>query len=232
MIFKDELSKLGVCFNEVMDDRFNKYYSKLVEVNEYMNLTSITEHDEVYNKHFYDSLTILKALGDLKNITLCDVGSGAGFPSIPLAIVRSDINVTIIDALNKRINFLNDLSKYLELDNVSAYHERAEEYQKKKRNSFDVVTARAVARLNILAELCMPLVKIGGLFIAMKGQDGKLELDEAKNAINILGGKVKEVITLDLPDDQGKREIIVIEKVKECPNKYPRAFAKIKERPL
>ena len=122
MIFKDELSKLGVCFNEVMDDRFNKYYSKLVEVNEYMNLTSITEHDEVYNKHFYDSLTILKALGDLKDITLCDVGSGAGFPSIPLAIVRSDINVTIIDALNKRINFLNDLSKYLELDNVSAYH--------------------------------------------------------------------------------------------------------------
>ncbi len=232
MIFKDELSKLGIIYNDEIDDNFSKYYSKLVEVNEYMNLTAITEKEEVYNKHFYDSLTILKALGDLNNITLCDVGSGAGFPSIPLAIVRNDIDVTIIDALNKRINFLNELASSLNLNNVHAYHKRAEDYQKEKRSSFDVVTARAVARLNALAELCMPLVKIGGLFIAMKGQDGRLELDEAKNAINILGGKIKDVISLELPDSQGKREIIVIEKVKECPNKYPRAFAKIKERPL
>ena len=197
-----------------------------------MNLTAITEHDEVYNKHFYDSLTILKALGDLKDITLCDVGSGAGFPSIPLAIVRSDINVTIIDALNKRINFLNDLSKYLELDNVSAYHERAEEYQKKKRNSFDVVTARAVARLNVLAELCLPLTKVGGYFIAMKGQGGKEELDEASNAIKVLGGSLDKIIEVDLPDNVGKREIIIIKKIKPTNNKYPREFKKIKERPL
>lgn len=231
MDFIVELEKLNININKDMLNKFELYYNKLIEVNSYMNLTAITEHDQVYLKHFYDSLTITKAIkGD--NYNILDVGAGAGFPSVPLAIVKPNINVTIIDSLNKRINFLNDLSKYLELDNVSAYHERAEEYQKKKRNSFDVVTARAVARLNVLAELCMPLVKIGGLFIAMKGQDGKLELDEAKNAINILGGKVKEVITLDLPDNQGKREIIVIEKVKECPNKYPRAFAKIKERPL
>lgn len=232
MKFNDLVSELGITYNDEIDLKFQKYYSKLVEVNEYMNLTAITEHDEVYNKHFYDSLTILKALGDLKNISLCDVGSGAGFPSVPLAIVRKDIDVTIIDALNKRINFLNDLAKLLELDNVHAYHKRAEDYQKEKRDSFDVVTARAVARLNVLAELCMPLVKIGGLFIAMKGTDGKLELDEANNAINILGGRIKDVISLDLPFNQGKREIIVIEKIKECPKKYPRAFAKIKERPL
>lgn len=232
MKFNDELSKLGITYNEEIDLKFQKYYSRLIEVNEYMNLTAITEKEEVYNKHFYDSLTILKALGNLDDIRLCDVGSGAGFPSIPLAIVKPNIDVTIIDALNKRINFLNELAGYLELNNVHAFHARAEEYQKDNRDSFDVVTARAVARLNVLAELCMPLVKIGGLFIAMKGQDGKAELDEANNAINILGGKIKEVISLDLPDGEGKREIIVIEKVKECPKKYPRAFAKIKERPL
>lgn len=232
MKFNDLLSLLGISCNDEIENKFQKYYSKLIEVNEYMNLTAITDKDEVYCKHFYDSLTILKALGELSNIKLCDVGSGAGFPSVPLAIVRDDIDVTIIDALNKRINFLNDLAGLLELDNVHAYHKRAEDFQKDNRESFDVVTARAVARLNVLAELCMPLVKIGGLFIAMKGQDGKLELDEAKNSINILGGNLKEVISLELPDNQGKREIIVIEKIKECPKKYPRAFAKIKERPL
>ena len=231
MNFNLEVSKLGLSLNDDKLNKFELYYNELIEVNKYMNLTSIVERDEVYNKHFYDSLTLNLAL-DKSDIKLCDVGAGAGFPSIPLAIVRDDIDVTIIDALNKRINFLNELASILELNNVHAYHKRAEEYQKDNRSSFDVVTARAVARLNMLAELCMPLVKVGGLFIAMKGQDGKTELDEAKNAINILGGKIKEIISLDLPDMQGKREIIVIEKVKECPGKYPRAFAKIKERPL
>lgn len=232
MEFKSELSKYDIIPNDSILDKFNKYYNRLVSVNEYMNLTAITEEAEVYNKHFLDSITILKALGDLNNINLCDVGSGAGFPSIPLAIVRSDINVTIIDALNKRINFLNDLAKELELNNVVAYHKRAEDFVKDKREFFDVVTARAVARLNILAELCMPLVKIGGLFVAMKGQDGSLEAKEANKAIEFLGGKIKDIIKLELPDEAGKREIIVIEKIKECPKKYPRAFAKIKERPL
>lgn len=232
MEFNTLLLDLNVKADDSMLEKFHKYYLKLVEVNEYMNLTAITEESEVYNKHFYDSLTILKALGDLKDIKLCDVGSGAGFPSVPLAIVRNDIDVTIIDALNKRINFLNDLSSYLDLNNVKAYHKRAEEYQIEKRETFDVVTARAVARLNVLAELCMPLVKIGGLFIAMKGSDGEVEAKEAEKAINILGGRIKEVIKLELPFNAGLREIIIIEKIKECPKKYPRAFAKIKERPL
>ena len=230
MDFKALVSNLDIDLNDEMMECFEKYYNNLILVNSYMNLTAITDYDEVYIKHFYDSLTILKAINK-NNINLCDVGSGAGFPSIPLAIVRKDINVTIIDALNKRINFLNDLSKKLELDNVKAYHKRAEDY-KEGLEAFDVVTARAVARLNILAELCMPLVKLGGIFIAMKGKELVDELEEASSAINILGGKIRSVINLDLPNDSGKRAILVIEKIKNSPSKYPRSFAKIKEKPL
>ena len=232
MNFNLEVSKLGLSLNDDKLNKFELYYNELIEVNKYMNLTSIVERDEVYNKHFYDSLTILKALGDLKDITLCDVGSGAGFPSIPLAIVRSDINVTIIDALNKRINFLNDLVRHLGLNNVNAVHFRAEDYAKEKRESFAYVTARAVARLNVLSELCLPLVKVGGHFIAMKGQVADEELKEAKKGIELLGGKVKNIIELDLPDNAGKREIIIIKKIKPTPNKYPRDFNKIKGKPL
>ena len=167
-----------------------------------------------------------------KKASLLDVGSGAGFPSIPLAIVSNNIDVTIIDALNKRINFLNDLAKSLDLPHVKAIHIRAEEYAKEKRNSFDYVTARAVARLNVLTELCLPLVKVGGFFIAMKSGDSKQELDEARNAIGVLGGKVQKTINFELPDGCGSRTLILIEKVSEIKSKYPRAFARIKEKPL
>ena len=232
MDFKSELLKLNIELTPNMEEAFDKYYTRLVEVNEYMNLTAITERSEVYNKHFLDSLFITKALDNKEEFTLCDVGSGAGFPSIPLAIVNSKVNVTIIDALNKRINFLNDLIKHLGLTNACAFHKRAEEFAKEKRESFDVVTARAVARLNVLSELCLPLVRLGGRFIAMKGSTGLDELNEAKRAIETLGGRVLDTITLNLPDDAGKRDIIIIEKVKATPAKYPRAFAKIKERAL
>ena len=232
MDFKTELIKLNINPTDAILDKFEKYYDRLVTVNEYMNLTAITEHDEVYNKHFLDSLLITKAIDEGEKFTLCDVGSGAGFPSIPLAIVNPNVEVTIIDALNKRINFLNELIKYLELPNAIAYHKRAEEFAKDKRESFDIVTARAVARLNLLSELCLPLVKIGGKFIAMKGQGGAHELAEAAKAITTLGGKVVKTLELELPNEAGKREIIIIEKVKPTPMKYPRAFAKIKERPL
>ena len=232
MNFKNELIKLNINIDNEQLDKFELYYNKLIEVNSYMNLTAIVEHDEVYNKHFLDSLSIVKALDLSKEFTLCDVGSGAGFPSIPLAIISNNAKVTIIDALNKRINFLNDLIKYINIDNVSAYHERAEDYAKKKRESFDIVTARAVARLNILAELCMPLVKLNGYFVAMKGTVASEEINEASNAIGILGGKIVERIKFELPDSAGEREIIVIKKVKATPAKYPRVFAKIKEKPL
>lgn len=232
MIFIDEVKKLGIELSDSQLEKYDKYYKRLVEVNEYMNLTAITEEQEVYNKHFLDSLTIVKALDLNKKFTLCDVGSGAGFPSIPLAIACDNVDVTIIDALNKRIKFLNELVSYININNVNAYHKRAEEFAKEITEGFDVVTARAVARLNVLAELCLPLVKVGGRFVAMKAQSGADELQEAKKAIEILGGKILDVISFELPDNAGDRNIIIIEKVKETPKKYPRAFAKIKERPL
>ena len=232
MDFIRELEKLNISLTEEMTNQFEMYFNRLVEVNQYMNLTAITEKDEVYNKHFLDSLTLTLALEQGKHYTLCDVGSGAGFPSIPLAIAWKNVDVTIIDALNKRIKFLNELIEHINLDNANAYHKRAEEFAKEKREYFDVVTARAVARLNVLSELCMPLCKVGGSFVAMKGQIAEEELEEAKNAISILGGKIEKIINLELPDGAGIRCIIIIKKVKTTPSKYPRQFAKIKEKPL
>lgn len=231
MDFIKELEQLNINASKEMENRFEIYYNRLIEVNSYMNLTAITEREEVYIKHFLDSLFITKAIDITKPFSLCDVGSGAGFPSIPLAIVTNNAKVTIIDALNKRINFINDLAQKLNLDNVNAIHARAEDYAKEKREDFDYVTARAVARLNVLVELCLPLVKVGGLFIAMKTQDED-ELNEAKNAISILGGKIENIISFNLPNDYGKRSIIIIKKIKNTPSKYPRGFSKIKERPL
>jgi 16S rRNA (guanine527-N7)-methyltransferase len=232
MNFKEELLKLNIELSDEASSRFDLYYKRLIAVNEVMNLTAITEEQEVYNKHFLDSLMIVKALDLNKEFTLCDVGSGAGFPSIPLSIISDNAKVTIIDALNKRIKFLNDLILELGLKNVIALHERAEDFAKTKREFFDVTTARAVARLNILSELCLPLTKVGGYFIAMKGQGGNEEIKEATKGIEILGGHVDKVISLELPDNAGARDIIIIKKIKETPKKYPRAFAKIKERPL
>ena len=232
MNFKEELLKLNIELSDEASSRFDLYYKRLIAVNEVMNLTAITEEQEVYNKHFLDSLMIVKALDLNKEFTLCDVGSGAGFPSIPLSIISDNAKVTIIDALNKRIKFLNDLILELGLKNVIALHERAEDFAKTKREFFDVTTARAVARLNILSELCLPLTKVGGYFIAMKGQGGNEEIKEATKGIEILGGHIEKVISLELPDNAGARDIIIIKKIKETPKKYPRAFAKIKERPL
>ena len=232
MDFKQELLNLGIELTESQENKFLTYYTELVRVNEYMNLTAITEKEEVYRKHFLDSLEIVRAIKNEESYTLCDVGSGAGFPSIPLAIVDGKVNVTIIDALNKRINFLNELTNKLELSNVKALHKRAEDYVKEVGASFDVVTARAVARLNVLVELCLPLVKVGGVMIAMKGSGGNEELAEAKKGIQILGGKVLEVIDVELPLESDKRQLIIIYKEKETPKKYPRSFQKIKERPL
>ena len=231
MDFNLELKKLQIELSPLELNKFDIYYNDLVEVNKYMNLTAITDHDEVYIKHFYDSLTIKLAIDNNEEFSLCDVGSGAGFPSIPYSIYNNKCKVTIIDSLNKRINFLNDLVKKLDLNNVKAIHSRAEDFAINNRESFDYVTARALARLNVLVELTLPLVKVGGKLIAMKG-DSKEELDEASNAIKTLGGKVINIIELDLPNDLGHRSIVVIEKISKTPNKYPRLFAKIKERPL
>ena len=230
MNFKLECEKLNININKDIEDKFDLYFNTLIETNKVMNLTNITEKNEAYNKHFLDSLYLTKALSK-EAYTLCDVGSGAGFPALPLAITNDKANITIIDSLNKRINFLNNTISLLNINNIKAYHLRAEEALD-FRETFDYVTARAVARLNILLELCMPLVKVGGSFIAMKSLLAEEELTESKNAITKLGGKLKEVINYDLPDNAGSRSLIVIEKIKETPKAYPRMFKKIKEMPL
>lgn len=232
MNFKEDLKKLNIELTNEAFLNFEEYYKFLVEYNEYVNLTAITDYDGVYYKHFYDSLTLSLALDVTKPINLVDVGAGAGFPSIPNAIVFNNLNVTIIDALNKRINFLNELIAKLKLNNAKALHARAEEYAAFHREETDVVTARAVARLNILAELCIPLVKVGGLFVAMKSVESEQEFLEAKGAIKTLGAEHLKTISVELPNQMGHREILVFKKVNKTPSKYPRQFSQIKNKPL
>lgn len=231
MNFKEELKKLNIEITENQLSKFDLYYQRLIEVNQVMNLTAITEKNEVYIKHFFDSLTLTECLEN-KNITLCDVGSGAGFPSLPLAILFPEMEITIVDALNKRINFLNQLISELELPNAVAIHARAEDFAKTKRENFDIVCARAVANLPMLSELCLPLVKMNGYFLAMKGSNAAEEVEMANHAITILGGKLKECVSLKLPYEMGERTILRIEKIVKTPLKYPRIFKLIKENPL
>lgn len=232
MDFKNDLLNLNINTNDIILSKFEEYYNFLIEYNEKINLTAITNREEVYYKHFYDSLTLSLSLELSKEINCVDVGAGAGFPSIPNAIVFPNFNVTIIDSLNKRITFLNQLIEKLNLKNAKALHKRAEEYAVEAREKADVVTARAVARLNILAELCLPLVKVGGYFIAMKSVESEIELEEAKVAIKVLGAIYEKTIDVVLPNNLGKREILVFKKVKMTPLKYPRAFGQIKKKPL
>lgn len=230
MNFKEELLKLDINASNEEILKFNTYYEFLVSYNQNVNLTAITEYDEVMIKHFYDSLILSKVLD--KNVKICDVGAGAGFPSVPCAIIRDDIDVTIIDSLNKRIIFLEELVKKLNLKNVTPIHFRAEEYAKEKREYFDVVTARAVARLNVLSELCLPLLKVGGLFVALKAVDSADEIQEAKKAIEILGGRLEKCMSFELPYNYGTRVLIIIKKIKNTPLKYPRKFSIIKNKAL
>lgn len=232
MNFKEDLKKINIELTNEAFLNFEEYYKFLVEYNEHVNLTAITDYDGVYYKHFYDSLTLSLALDVTKPINLVDVGAGAGFPSIPNAIVFNNLNVTIIDALNKRINFLNELIAKLKLNNAKALHARAEEYAAFHREEADVVTARAVARLNILAELCIPLVKVGGLFVAMKSVESEQEFLEAEGAIKALGAEHLKTISVELPNQMGHREILVFKKVNKTPSKYPRQFSQIKNKPL
>lgn len=221
--FKAALAKKGLELTEPQLQQFAEYYRLLVEWNEKMNLTAITEEKEVYLKHFYDSLTLAFIEGFETDKKLCDVGSGAGFPSIPLKIAFPEMEITIVDSLNKRITFLSTLVETLGLENVHLYHDRAETFaQKEFRGRFDYVTARAVARLNVLTELCLPLVKKDGYFFALKAAKSEEELAEAQKAIAVLGGKFIREEELSLPGVEDKRHILVIQKKKETPKKYPR----------
>lgn len=231
MEFQTTLENKGIILNEKQLNQFERYYQLLVEWNEKMNLTAITDHDDVYLKHFLDSLTISFDY-DFNNQSIVDVGAGAGFPSIPLKIVYPELQITIVDSLGKRIIFLNHLVQELDLDHVEAIHARAEEFAIKHREAFDIATARAVARLNILDELCMPLVKVGGDFLVLKGLQGDIELKEASKGIEKLGGKIVKDVAFTLTDENDHRHNLIIHKVKNTPAKYPRAFGQIKKKPL
>lgn len=225
--FKQALTTHNIVLSAKQEAQFKLYYEFLVQANQHVNLTAITEEKEVYLKHFYDSLLPALELKELqtKQATLCDVGAGAGFPSIPLKIVFPQLKITIVDSLNKRIKFLEELIRRLELDNVDLYHARAEEFAGKKskfRESFDYVTARAVARMSVLSELCLPLVKINGKFIALKAQKTATELADARKAIATLGGKLIADYATELPLTHDERHIIEIEKIKKTPKQYPR----------
>jgi 16S rRNA (guanine527-N7)-methyltransferase len=222
--FKEQLLDKGITLTDEQLEQFEMYYQTLVEWNEKMNLTAITDKVEVYLKHFYDSISAAFYFDFTKPVSICDVGAGAGFPSIPLKIVFPQLEVTIVDSLNKRISFLNHLAKVLNLKDVHFIHDRAETFgiNPKHREAYDIVTARAVARMSVLSELCLPLVKVGGFFVAMKAASANEELAASNKAISTLGGKLEEKYTFTLPMEDSERSILVIKKEKQTPKKYPR----------
>lgn len=214
--------EISIEFSNIQIEKFYKYMNLLIEWNEKINLTAITEPKEIIIKHFIDSLTVLKDIKG-KN-TLVDVGTGAGFPGIPLKIMDEEIKITLLDSLNKRINFLNEVINQLDLKNIETIHSRVEEAGKNKkyRESFDIATARAVANLATLSEYMLPLVKVGGKSICMKGSEVSEELQNSKKAISILGGEIENIDNFQLPKSDMMRNIVIIKKVKNTPNKYPR----------
>lgn len=222
--FLSALKEQGIELDEHQKNQFATYFKELVEWNEKMNLTAITDESSVYLKHFYDSISAAFYIDLNGKKTICDVGAGAGFPSIPLKICFPELEVTIVDSLNKRIGFLEHLADELKLENVNFVHARAEDFGQdtKYRAKFDIVTARAVARLSVLSELCVPLVKKGGVFVAMKGSAAEDELTDAKKALSVLGAEIKENHAFLLPVEESERNIFVFNKVKSTPGKYPR----------
>ena len=226
-----ELKELGIELTEQQKKQLKKYYEMLVEYNQHMNLTGITEESDVYLKHFYDSLTLEKAIHLEKMHTLCDIGTGAGFPGLVLKIVFPNLKVTLVDSLNKRILFLQVVIQELGLKEVEAIHVRAEEFAKNHREQYDVVTSRAVANLSLLSEISLPLVRVGGYFIPMKAHL-ELEMDTLNSIIGKLNGKIEELISFDLPNEHSVRNLLKIKKIEKTHYKYPRKFADMKKKPL
>ncbi|OOE14921.1 16S rRNA (guanine(527)-N(7))-methyltransferase RsmG [Fictibacillus arsenicus] len=223
-MFQTSLKEKGIELSEKQLSQFENYFHLLVEWNEKMNLTAITEKEEVYLKHFYDSVTAAFYFNFKQDITVCDVGAGAGFPAIPLKICFPEIKLTVVDSLNKRIGFLEHVVNELGLENVSMYHDRAETFAHRPefRQQFDLVMARAVARLSVLSEFCLPLVKKGGHFLGMKGANLPEEVKDGEKAVKLLGGKIEDVHSFLLPIEESERNIVIIEKVSGTPKKFPR----------
>lgn len=229
--FIEELKKININIKEEQLNQLNEYYNILIEWNNNINLTSITKKEDVYLKHFYDSLTIIKII-DLNNITsLCDIGTGAGFPGLVIKILFPNINVVLLDSLNKRIKFLDEVINKLHLSNITTVCSRAEDYSINNKLKFDVVTARAVAKTSVLLEISSQMIKINGYFIAMKS-DVTEELNNINDCLNKLNMQLEDNIEFYLPIENSKRTLLKFKKVKITDNKYPRKFKEIKEKPL
>ena len=231
-LMKEYGKEIQIKFTEEQLQKFYKYMNMLIEWNKKINLTAIIEPKEIILKHFMDSLTILKYVND--NEKMLDVGTGAGFPGIPIKIMNENIEITLLDSLNKRINFLNEAINKLELKNISAIHSRIEDYGKnnKYREKYDIVTSRAVANLATLSEYMLPMLKIKGKSICMKGSDIKEEVKNSKRAIDILGGEIVNIEELVLPKSDNRRNLIIIKKKKNTPLKYPRKAGIPSKEPL
>lgn len=219
-------------------DKFDKYYDYMIKINESMNLTAITDYEDVVIKHFADSLSLSRII-DLKgkDLKVLDIGTGAGFPGIPLKIAYPKINITLLDSLNKRVDFLNNVIDMLNLNesgSISAVHDRAEDYIKNPgiRESYDLTVSRAVASLNILCEYSLPYLKEGGCFVSYKSENGDAEITEAENAIKILGGKTEKTESFTLPESDNKRTLILIKKICPTPEKYPRRAGVAVKKPI
>lgn len=233
-ILIDILKKMNIDLSDKQADQFLTYYQFLVKKNEVMNLTAITEYQDVVLKHFADSLSIVKAFDMSAPIRVIDVGTGAGFPGVPLKIVYPQLQLVLLDSLNKRVTFLKDLIGKLCLKEITAVHARAEDAAKNPayREQFDLCVSRAVANLSSLSEYCLPFVKKGGMFVAYKSTNIDMEIDNSTNAITVLGGKIKEIKAFCLPDSDIERSLVLIEKTKATPSKYPRKAGLPSKEPL
>lgn len=231
---KEDFSLLGICLTDRQTEQFLMYYEMLVEWNGFMNLTAITEYEEVMKKHFVDSVSLIKAFDVTKPVSIIDVGTGAGFPGLVLKIAFPDLEITLLDSLNKRIHFLNEVIERLALKEIKTIHGRAEDFAKpgKLREKYDLCVSRAVANLSTLSEYCLPFVKKGGFFISYKSEKISEEVKAAQGAISLLGGEVKEQVEFYLPNSDIYRNLLVIEKIKACPAKYPRKAGLPAKEPL
>ncbi len=232
MIFKEDVKKyLDIELSDTQMFQFDVYYNYLITYNQTTNLTRITEEQEVYYKHFFDSLSLAKTINFNKVEAICDMGAGAGFPSIPLKIVFPHLKVTIVDSLNKRIVFLTQLIERLNVTHVELVHDRVENFALSHQELFDFVTARALGHLTLITEMGLPMVKLGGVFLGLKSQNFEEELKESKHAITKLGGKIKDIHQFDLPHHYGQRVHINIEKIKHVKG-FPRSYAHMTKKPL